>query len=429
MKQLIVNGGNRLNGRIKISGAKNAALPILAATLLTDEECVIEGVPDLADVRNMLAILENLGLESTFENGVVRTRVTDEGKIVAPYEHVRRMRASFSVMGPLLAKRGAADVSLPGGCVIGVRPIDLHLKGLRALGVDIRIGEGFVRARCKRLRGATIYLGGTFGSTVLGTANVMCAATLAQGRTLIECAACEPEVQDVARFLVAMGAKIKGIGSHRLVIEGVKELKGASHRVIPDRIEAGTYMVASAITGGDLTLEGVNLEHMLAVTDKLEECGVIIDPVGSADLETCRVRAGGLIRAVNITTLPYPAFPTDMQAQLMALMSVASGTSVITEKIYPDRFMHVAEYNRLGARIRKEGPAAVVEGTPDALSGAPVMASDLRASAGLVLMGLVAKGTTTINRVYHIDRGYERIDEKLGSVGAHIERREVDDLD
>ena len=409
MQQLIVTGGNRLHGRVKISGAKNAALPILAATLLTDEECVLEGVPDLSDVRNMLAILENLGLESTFENGVVRTQVVDETLSVAPYEHVRKMRASFCVMGPLLAKRGTVEVSLPGGCVIGVRPIDLHLKGLR-------------------LRGTSIYLGGNFGSTVLGTANVLCAAVLAEGRTVIDYAACEPEIQDLAHFLVSMGAKINGIGSNRLVIDGVKKLGGARHRIIPDRMEAGTFMIAAAITNGDVTIEGLNRDHMLAVLDKLEEAGVIVDDVGVAADQTCRVRRSGIVRAVNVTTLAYPGFPTDMQAQLMALLSIGSGTSVVTEKIYPDRFMHVAEYNRLGAKIRKEGPAAVVVGAPDSLSGAPVMASDLRASAGLVLMGLVAQGRTTINRVYHIDRGYERIDEKLRGIGAHIERREAPDL-
>jgi len=427
VQQLVVTGGNRLHGRVSIGGAKNSVLPILAATLLTDDECRIEGVPNLQDVQNMLEILRNLGLDSTFEDGVVTTRVRDEVSSIAPYEHVRKMRASFSVMGPLLAKRGAGEVSIPGGCVIGVRPIDLHIKGLRMMGADIEIAGGFVRAKCRRLRGSTIYLGGNFGSTVLGTANVMSAATLAQGRTIIECAACEPEIQDLAAFLVAMGAKIHGIGSHRIVIEGVKSLTGAKHRLIPDRIEAGTFMVAAAITGGDVTIEGLNIEHMLALTDKLEEAGVIIDAVGSQADQACRVRASGLLRAVNLTTHPYPGFPTDMQAQLMALLSVASGTSVVTEKIYPDRFMHVAEYNRLGAQIRKEGPAAVIEGTPGALSGAPVMASDLRASAGLVLMGLVAKGTTTINRVYHIDRGYEKIDAKLRGLGAHIERRDVPD--
>ncbi|MBN4054998.1 UDP-N-acetylglucosamine 1-carboxyvinyltransferase [Acidimicrobium ferrooxidans] len=421
MEQFVVTGGARLEGRVQISGSKNAALPIVAATLLTDDPCRIEGVPDLHDMRNLLTILDNLGLESSFENGVISTRVVSEENSTAPYEHVRKMRASICVLGPLVAKRGVAEVSLPGGCVIGVRPIELHIKGLRDLGADIRLEDGFVKARCPELRGATTYLGGAFGSSVLGTANVMCAAVLARGRTIIENAACEPEVQDLAHFLNKMGAKVSGIGSHHLVIDGVKKLHGAEHRVIPDRIEAGTFMVAAAITGGDLTIEGLVLNHMLAVTDKLKEVGAIIDQLPD---NAVRVRAGGIFKATDITTLPYPGFPTDMQAQLMALLAIASGTSVVTEKIYPDRFMHVPEYNRLGARIRKEGPAAIVEGAHELLSGAPVMASDLRASAGLVLMGLVAKGQTEINRVYHIDRGYESIDEKLRKVGGDVQRRE-----
>ncbi len=422
MEQFVVTGGNRLEGRVQISGSKNAALPILAATLLTDEECRIEGVPDLRDVRNLLTILENLGLQSTFEDGVVTTRVSSETNSTAPYEHVRKMRASICVLGPLVAKRGVAEVSLPGGCVIGVRPIELHVKGLSDLGVDIRVEDGFVKARCQELRGHSTYLGGTFGSSVLGTANVMSAAVLARGRTIIEHAACEPEIQDLAHMLNSMGAEIQGIGSHHLVIDGVKQLGGTVHRVIPDRIEAGTFMVAGAITGGDLMIEGLVMNHMLAVSDKLKESGVIIDEIPD---NAVRVRAGGIFRAVDVTTLPYPGFPTDMQAQLMALLSTASGTSVVTEKIYPDRFMHVAEYNRLGARVRKEGPSAIVEGAPDMLSGAPVMASDLRASAGLVLMGLVAKGQTHINRIYHIDRGYECIDQKLRAIGGDVQRREA----
>jgi UDP-N-acetylglucosamine 1-carboxyvinyltransferase len=328
------------------------------------------------------------------------------------------MRASVCVLGPLLARTGHAEVSLPGGCVIGARPIDLHLKGLRGLGAQIEIQHGYVVAKARRrLHGSPIFLGGSFGSSVLATGNVMMAATLASGRTVIQNAACEPEVVDLAQFLRKMGAKIQGEGSPQIEIEGVKSLKGAHHRIIPDRIETGTFLVAAAMTGGDVTIKKTIPEHQDALTDKLLQSGVRVEKNKNA----IRVRRNGRLRSVDVTTLPYPGFPTDLQAQMMALMSITPGISVITEKIYPDRFIHVAELNRMGSRIFLEGDSAIVHGVKR-LSGAPVIASDLRASAALVLAGLVAEGATEVRRVYHLDRGYERIEEKLSSLGAHIWR-------
>lgn len=419
MDKFVIEGGHRLEGRVKVSGSKNAALPILAATLLTDKKCVIKGIPHLRDVDTIIEILRGLGVSvNRRPNGDIETQVKDESSCKAPYELVSTMRASVCVLGPLLAKRRRAEVSLPGGCVIGVRPIDLHLKGLKALGATIEIEHGYVVAKATRLRGTDMFLGGAFGSTVTGTANILMAAVLAEGRTIIENAACEPEVQDLCDFLVKMGANIKGIGTHRLIIEGVPRLGGAEHEIIPDRIEAGTLMVAAAITQGDVTIEGCRPDHLGAVIDKLSEMGVAV-----AKGETsCRVIGNQRVRPTQITTLPFPGFPTDMQAQCMALLCLADGISVISEKIYPDRFMHVAELNRMGADIRKEGAMAIVHGV-DRLSGATVMASDLRASAALVLAGLAAKGTTEVLRIYHIDRGYERIEQKLESLGARIQRR------
>lgn len=420
MDKINIEGGGPLRGTVAISGAKNAVLPILAATILTDEKCVIGNVPPLRDCATMLRILKELGLKSHYCEKERRILIEPKPRYinhVAPYRLVSMMRASFCVLGPLLGKLKRAQVSLPGGCVIGPRPVDLHLKGLKALGVDIKIDHGYVFATAKNLRGGRVYLGGAFGSSVLATANVMMAATLARGRTVIENAACEPEVIDLAEFLIKMGAKIKGHRTHTIEIEGVKGLAGAEHSVIPDRIEAGTYMVAAAVTGGDVNIKNCAPEHLGAVIDKLQEAGVKIQR--SANAISVKGRAN--LRPVDVTTLPYPGFPTDMQAQMMALMSITDGISVITEKIYPDRFMHISELNRMGAQVMLEGSSAIVKGVKR-LSGAPVMASDLRASAALVLAGLVAKGKTDISRVYHLDRGYDHMEEKLAALGARIWR-------
>jgi len=420
MEKIIIEGGYRLQGRVKISGAKNAALPIMTACLLSDEKCVIRNTPDLVDVASLSAILGELGAGvERGEGGTVEIKVESEENSTAPYDMVRKMRASFCVLGPLLARRGRAKVSLPGGCVIGLRPIDLHLKGLRALGARIDVEGGYVLAEAPRLRGAKIYLGGPFGSSVTGTANVMMAATLAQGTTIIECAACEPEIEDLAHFLNKMGAKISRLGTPRLIIEGVDSLHGADYEIIPDRIEAATYIIAAAITQGDVTIESARLEHLAAVVDKLSEIGVVV----TGEDKSLKVIAPAKFSSTDLVTLPYPGIPTDLQAQFTALLSLADGISVVTEKIFPDRFMHIAELNRLGANIRKEGPHAIITGASE-LSGAPVMASDLRASAALILAGLVARGKTIVNRVYHLDRGYERIEEKLSSLGAQISRIE-----
>lgn len=417
MDKLIIEGGRPLKGTIRISGAKNSVLPILAATLLTDETCIIKNIPTLRDVHTMLKILRSLGVGSQIHSDKIIVEPKGYKNFVAPYKLVSTMRASFCVLGPILAKLGRASVSLPGGCIIGPRPVDLHLKGIKALGADIRIEGGYVVAKAKKLRGNNIFLGGTFGSSVLATANVMMAATLAKGKTVIESAACEPELADLANLLIKMGAKIRGGGTPIVEIEGVRRLSGAEHTIIPDRIETGTYMIAAAITKGDLTLKDVRIDHLGAIIDKLQEAGVTISKVDSG----LRVRLTGSLKPVSVTTLPYPGFPTDLQAQMMALMCVTKGISIITERIYPERFIHISELSRMGAQIRREGPHAVIEGVPN-LSGAPVMASDLRASAALVLAGLAAKGRTKISRIYHLERGYENLELKLSGVGAKIWR-------
>ncbi|KPK97695.1 MAG: UDP-N-acetylglucosamine 1-carboxyvinyltransferase [Omnitrophica WOR_2 bacterium SM23_72] len=417
MDKLIIEGGARLSGEVTVSGAKNAVLPILAATLLTDDACVIRGVPYLRDTQTMIKILRSLGKVVEFDKGVISLASGRSVNCTADYKLVSTMRASFCVLGPLLAKFKKAKVSLPGGCVIGVRPVDLHVKGLKSLGAAIDIDSGYVVAKADRLKGCHIYLGGVYGSSVLATDNVMMAAVLARGRTVIESAACEPEVVDLADFLIRMGAKIKGYGTPTLEIEGVRHLHGATHTIIPDRIEAGTLMVAALITRGDILIKNVSFHHLGAVIDKLEEAGASVHKTDSS----VRVRARKRLKPVNVTTLPYPGFPTDMQAQVMGLMCVTPGISVITEKVYPDRFMHVAELNRMGAHIQREGPHAIVEGVRG-LSGAPVMASDLRASACLILAGLAARGKTTVSRIYHLERGYENIDEKLRQLGAKVWR-------
>ncbi|MHC5079454.1 MAG: UDP-N-acetylglucosamine 1-carboxyvinyltransferase [Planctomycetota bacterium] len=417
MEKLVVEGGGPLRGEVGVSGAKNAVLPILAAVLLTEGEVKLTRVPALRDVATMLDLLRLLGVRVEWEGpGRLSAKVESETTVTAPYELVSKMRASFCVLGPLLSRRGRAKVSLPGGCAIGVRPIDLHLRGLSALGAEIEVKEGYVEAEGV-LKGAELFMGGPFGSSVTGTANVMMAATLAQGKTIIEAAACEPEIQDLARFLNSMGARIRGAGSPRLEIEGVKRLQGGAFEVIGDRIEGGTFVVGAALTGGDIRIRGVTVEHMKAVVEKVREAGAVIEPAG----EGLHAIGGETIKAVDVTTLPYPGFPTDMQAQLTAMLSVAEGTSVVTEKIYPDRFMHIAELNRMGARIQKEGGSVVIHGVTH-LSGAPVMASDLRASASLVLAGLVARGKTEVHRLYHLDRGYEDLEGKLRNLGANVER-------
>lgn len=417
MDKLVIEGGARLSGEVTISGSKNSVLPILAGTLLTDEPCIIKGLPELRDTNTMLKILRSLGKNAELDKGIVKIGSTKHPNFIADYKLVSTMRASFCVLGPLLAKLKKAKVSLPGGCVIGIRPVDLHLKGIRALGASISIESGYVVAKATRLKGSPVYLGGVYGSSVLATDNVMMAAALAQGRTIIESAACEPEVEDLARFLIKMGAKIKGHGTPIIEIEGVKHLHGAEHTIIPDRIETGTFMIASLITKGDILIKNALYQHLGAVIDKLQEAGAYINRFDTS----IRVRFKRRLRPINVTTLPYPGFPTDLQAQMMSLMCITSGISVITEKIYPDRFMHVAELNRMGAHIQREGPHAIVEGVKY-LSGAPVMASDLRASACLVLAGLVAKGKTNVSRIYHLERGYENLEVKMQKLGAKVWR-------
>jgi len=414
---MIIEGGAKLHGAVEISGSKNSALPILAATLMTSEPCVVHHVPDLSDVRFMLDILRFLGAEvSQSDRNTVRI-CAKTVQSVAPYDLVRKMRASVCLLGPLIARLKNCKVSIPGGCVIGPRPIDLHIKGLNTLGAAITLEEGYVVAHARELVGAPVSLGGRYGSTVLGTGNVMMAATLAKGTTTIENAACEPEVMDLADFLNAMGARVSGHGTSTITVEGVEKLHGAEHRVIPDRIEAGTFLTAGAITRGEVTVRPVVPQHLQSVTRLLEETGYAI--AGGDDW--LKIQCNGTAAARDVVTSSYPSFPTDMQAQIMTLMCVTPGVSVITERIFPDRFMHVAELQRMGAQIEMEGATAVVKGV-DHLSGAPVMASDLRASAALALAGLVARGSTEIRRVYHIDRGYEHLDDKLRKLGGRIER-------
>ncbi|HVT80623.1 MAG TPA: UDP-N-acetylglucosamine 1-carboxyvinyltransferase [Phycisphaerae bacterium] len=425
MDSLVIEGGARLRGHIRINGSKNAALPIMAGALLADGPSLLRDVPNLSDINHQMTLLTELGCSCERQaDGAIRIQVKDEKTSHARYDIVRKMRASICALGPLLAKRGYAKISMPGGCAIGDRPVDIHLRGLEALGARIELDGGDIIASASKLVGTEIFLGGNFGSTVLGTANVMSAATLAEGTTVIESAACEPEVVDLAEYLIKMGAKITGHGSPRITIEGVKSLKGAEHRVIPDRIEAGTFMVAAAITNGEVTLDNVKLSHLMAALDKLRSIGVIVEKNNGG----CTVASARRLDATAITTQPHPGFPTDLQAQFMALLTIADGNSVITEKIFPDRFLHVAELSRLGARLHKEGATVVIQGQTR-LVGAPVMASDLRASAALVVAGLAARGTTTVMRVYHIDRGYEKIEHRLNALGASIKRVNQEELE
>src|SRR5437773_11950169 len=418
MDSFLIKGGVPLHGEVEVSGAKNAVLPILAATLLTPEKCVIRRVPNLSDVHFMGKILASLGAKVTAENGTMTVRAA-KLKPVGNYNLIRKMRGSICILGPLLGRQHHAKVSLPGGCIIGTRPIDLHLKGMRDLGAELTIEAGYINAKARRLIGADIFLGGRAGPTVLGTANVMMAAVLAEGVTTIESAACEPEVVDLAFFLNKMGAQVVGAGSPTITINGVKELHGAKHEVIPDRIETATFAIAAAVTNGEITIRGARPDHLHAVLDELREAGVKVERNGL----TMKVSRGKQLTPVDITTLPYAGFPTDAQAQMMVLMALTPGLSIITERIFESRFMHVSELARLGAEISIEGPSAIVKGGKKS-SGAPVMASDLRASAALVIAGLAARGATQVNRLDHLDRGYEKIDEKLRGLGARIQRVE-----
>lgn len=420
MEKLIVTGGAELKGSIGVSGSKNASLPILAATLLTREPCTIRRVPDVSDTNYMLQILRSLGAEVERASGTV-TVCAENIHADAPYDLVRKMRASICVMGPLLARLHEARVSLPGGCVIGDRPVDLHLKGLGELGADVSVSGGDIIIKAgDGLRGKRVHLFGKHGPTVLGTDNLIMAATLASGTTIIEEAACEPEVTDLIDFLNRMGARIHGAGSRTITVEGVGQLHGADHTVIPDRIEAGTFVIAAAMAGSRVTVHRARADHLQALFGVLRESGFAVAVDGDR-ITTGRAAAPC---GCEVITEPYPGFPTDMQAQLTSLFATVPGISVITEKIFPQRFMHVAELNRMGAHIQLEGATAIVKGVPR-LSGAPVMASDLRASAALVLAGLCAEGETEINRLYHIDRGYEHIDEKLMELGADMRRESV----
>lgn len=413
MAKIIVKKSNPLKGSVKIDGAKNAVLPIIAATLLAKGKSVIKEVPNLRDVHVISDLLRHLGAEVEYENKTLTVDATNITTCEAPYELVRKMRASFLVMGPLLSRFNHTKISMPGGCAIGTRPIDLHLKGFRCLGADVEIDHGFVEAKTEKLKGCKLYL--DFPS-VGATENIMMAASLAEGTTIIENAAEEPEIVDLANFLNEMGADIKGAGTNTIRIKGVKELKGAEHTVIPDRIEAATYMVAAAMTKGDITIENVLMEHLKPVTAKLKEAGCKIIELENA----VRVIGPETLKPIDIKTLPHPGFPTDVQAQFMAMLTIAKGTGVVIETVFENRYMHVAEFNRMGANIKIEGRTAVVKGV-DKLYGAKVNATDLRAGAALILCGLIAEGDTEIGEIYHIQRGYVDIDKKITALGGNIE--------
>ena len=419
MDCLLINGKCRLNGEVSVSGAKNACLPMFAAALLTDQKCVLKNVPDLSDVRFMAEILGELGAQiSNPSKGVWEIQAKNVSNI-APYELVRKMRASICLLGPMAARLKKASVSMPGGCVIGARPVDLHIKGLRALNCGIEIDKGYINVDARRIKGANIFLGGRYGSTVTGTANVVMAATLAAGVTTIENAACEPEITDLCKMLIKMGAQIEGAGSPTITVTGVDKLSGAEHSVLPDRIEAGTWLIAAFASRGKVLVKGAQKKHLGALIDVLEKAGCKISVKNATAMEVDAAEVH--IRPIEATTLPYPGLPTDLQAQLCALMTQAHGLSIITERIYPERFMHVPELCRMGAEISREGASAIISGRGK-LSGAPVMASDLRASAALVIAALAAEGQTRISRIYHLDRGYENIDLKLANLGADVER-------
>ena len=418
MKGIIIEGGGRLVGEVRVSGSKNAALPAMAAALLAEGASTFANCPRLRDVATLQLLLENLGARLQWKGqGELEVDTSGIKAVFAPYDLVRTMRASILILGPLLARMGEAVVSLPGGCAIGARPVDLHLKGLEQLGAQIELEHGYIKARAKQLTGAQIYLD---FATVTGTENLMMAAALAKGTTVIQNAACEPEVKELANILSAMGAEIEGAGTAVLTIQGAEELQPVHYAIMPDRIEAGTLMVAAGLTRGNILIKGCRLEQMEAVVGKLQEVGIEISPQKEGEV---RVVGVGRVRSADVKTLPYPGFPTDMQAQFMALMTVANGISAISETIFENRFMHVSELTRMAADIRVQGSTAIVSGVPR-LSGAPVMATDLRASASLVLAGLAAEGQTVISRAYHLERGYDDLVGKLGSLGAIV--REVD---
>lgn len=418
MQKLIINGGTRLKGKVKIGGSKNAVLPIaVAAAILGDSVSVLHNVPNLTDVKTLSAVLEGLGASITRKNGSLYIEPINRMEYEAPYELVRQMRASIYVLGPLVAKLGKAKVSFPGGCAIGPRPVDLHIRGLEQLGANVDVKKGYIYAQAERLVGVDMDLTGQHGPSVGATANVLMAATLAEGTTVIRGAAREPHISDLVKFLNAMGADIDGIGTSVLTIRGVKQMHGTEHSVVSDDIEAGTFMVAGAITDGDVFVEGITQKQIPAISEKLTEAGVQLDWKTTG----VHVTVPKELKAIDVTTVPFPGFPTDMQAQMMGLLSLASGTSTITENVHTDRFIHAAELNRMGADIRLEGRKAIIQGV-QFLSGAPVMASDLRAGAVLVMAGMAAAGETTLSRIYHIDRGYESIETKLNNLGADIVR-------
>ena len=418
MDKLVIEGGRRLAGEVRISGAKNAALPILCAALLTREPLTLTNLPDLNDIRTMLKLLEQMGVKVAHEGNTVTLDAAGLNNPVAPYEMVKTMRAAILVLGPLTARCGEARVSLPGGCAIGARPVDQHIKGLQSMGAEVAVEHGYIHAKVPRLKGARLF---TDMVTVTGTENLMMAACLAEGETVIENAAREPEVVDLAQCLNAMGARIAGAGTDVIRIQGVERLHGAMHRIMPDRIETGTFLCAAAVTGGDVRLTGTSSGYLDAVVDKLMDAGCEITGEKSPNHEAIMIKAPKRLKAVSIRTAPYPAFPTDMQAQFMAVNAVAEGTAVIRETIFENRFMHAVELIRLGADITIDGNSAVVQGV-EKLQGATVMATDLRASASLVIAGLVAEGETHVERIYHLDRGYEHIENKLTALGAVIRR-------
>lgn len=417
MRSYLIEGGKPLKGTISVSGSKNASLPIMAATLLTDEKCVIENVPDLRDTRTMMELLSCLGKKITFENNILTVEDLGEAKYIAPYEIVKTMRASICVLGPVLAKQKRVKVALPGGCSIGPRPVDLHIKAMELLGATINLEEGYIEATAEKLMGTTLNLSSPAGVTVLGTDNAMSAATLAQGETIIDPAAMEPECVDVGNFLIKMGARIEGLGTSTIKVLGVKKLKGAHHRVIPDRIEAGTFISMVGAAGGDVVIKDVEPEHIMNIIEAARETGLKI----TVKQNEIRVQKDEVLGGIEVTTQPYPGFPTDMQAQFMAMLSTAKGISIVSENIFEDRFIHVGELQRMGSQIRVEkGSTAIIKGKAQ-LKGAPVMASDLRAGAGLVIAGLSAQGKTQIQRIYHIERGYENFDAKIRAIGGRIE--------
>ena len=424
MEVFQIEGGHSLNGKVKVSGSKNSSLPLFAACLLTSEECILENVPDLSDIRFMGEILSALGAEvKKLDSNKWRIQASSIDPC-APYGLVRKMRASVCLLGPLVGRLRKAEIPMPGGCVIGNRPIDLHLRALRGLGAEVELSGGTVKVEGSQLKGSSVFIGGRHGSTVTGTANAVMTASLTPGKTVLEGCACEPEITDLCKMLISMGAYISGTGSHTLEIEGVKKLSGTRHSVIPDRIEGATYALAAAITQGEISILGANSRHLGAFANLMHESGVDLNE--SAEGLHVSVSRGGL-RPIEATTLPYPGFPTDLQAQTCALACITDGLSILTERVYPSRFMHLPELMRMGASISLEGSSAIIRGVKQ-LNGAPVMASDLRASAALILAGLSAKGETWVQRIYHLDRGYDSFESKLNSMGAKVQRLTEEDL-